>query len=71
MRCGYGRPYRPPGTRGSLAHGTPLPYYMAVERTLTRDVSAGSMITRDMVEAPRDSALWSLREAQDARGMHS
>lgn len=44
----------------------PLPYYMAVEGRLTRDVAAGTIIACDMVAPPRDSALWSLRADQDA-----
>jgi predicted homoserine dehydrogenase-like protein len=45
--------------------GGPLPYYMAVGRALTRDVPAGTLITRDMVAAPGDSALWRLRDEQE------
>ena len=44
----------------------PLPYYMAVGRTLTRPVPAGSFITADAVEAPEESVLWRLRAEQDA-----
>ncbi len=47
--------------------GNPLPYYMAVGRTLTRDVAAGTVLTRDLVEPPADSALWRLRAALDKR----
>jgi len=39
---------------------------MAVERTLTRPVAAGSFITADAVDAPADSTLWRLRTEQDA-----
>jgi len=53
----------------TVTAGAPLPYYMAVDRTLTRDVPAGSLITRDMVREPEGSALWSLRAALDARGV--
>ncbi|MCP5149982.1 MAG: flagellar biosynthesis protein FlgA [Ectothiorhodospiraceae bacterium] len=45
----------------------PLPYYMAVDRRLTRDLAPGELVTRDAVEAPDDSVLWALRAAQDER----
>jgi len=45
--------------------GNPLPYYMATERHLTRDIPAGTLITREMVEAPVDSTLWRLRDEMD------
>ena len=45
----------------------PLPYYMAVGLTLVRAVSAGTVITRSMVEEPEDSTLWRLRDEMDAR----
>jgi len=43
----------------------PLPYYMAVERELTRAVAAGEIITSDMVTRDEKSTLWSLRAEQD------
>ena len=43
----------------------PLPYYMAVGRTLTRPVAKGEAISADCVAAPDGSALWSLRAEQD------
>ena len=45
--------------------GTPLPYYMAQGNQLAVDVAAGTIIRTDMVVAPSDSALWSLRAQQD------
>ena len=55
-------------TPASAVRGSaPLPYYMAVGRTLARPVTAGSFITADAVEAPADSTLWRLRAEQDAR----
>jgi predicted homoserine dehydrogenase-like protein len=42
-----------------------LPYYMAVEKRLTRDLAAGDIIGFDMVEHDDSSALWSLRREQD------
>ena len=44
----------------------PLPYYMAVGGTLALDVPAGTVLTRAMVEAPKESALWKLRDEMDA-----
>ena len=44
---------------------SPLPYYMAVERPLTRAVAAGSVIACDMVVHDDASVLWSLRAEQD------
>ncbi len=43
----------------------PLPYYMAVERRLTRALPAGTILGCDMVEHDADSALWSLRAEHD------
>ncbi|MGE8943785.1 hypothetical protein ACO2I3_17915 [Leptospira interrogans] len=50
----------------AVSGAAPLPYYMAVGRTLVRPVSAGEFITADCVEAPADSTLWRLRAEQDA-----
>jgi len=46
---------------------SPLPYFMADGNTLAADVPAGAIVTTEMVYAPADSALWSLRAEQDAR----
>ena len=43
----------------------PLPYYMLAGQRLRCDVSAGTTIVRDMVEAPTDSILWQTRERHD------
>ena len=45
--------------------GNPLPYYMAVDRPLTRAVAAGSIIACDMVEKDEGNPLWELRAQQD------
>ncbi|MBO1074677.1 homoserine dehydrogenase [Roseomonas marmotae] len=45
----------------------PLPYYMAVGQRLTRAVPTGTVLTRDMVEAPAGSTLWRLRAEQEGR----
>lgn len=49
----------------SVSGGNPLPYYMAVNRTLRRAVRQGEPITADCVAAPDSSVLWSLRAEQD------
>jgi predicted homoserine dehydrogenase-like protein len=50
----------------AIAGGSnPLPYYMAVERRLTRALPAGDFIRCDMVEHDATSRLWSLRAEQD------
>ena len=49
----------------SVSGGNPLPYYMAVNRTLTRAVRKGDAITAECVAAPGSSVLWSLRAEQD------
>jgi len=43
----------------------PLPYYMVVGRTLMRDIPAGTVVTRSMIDAPGDSVLWRLRDEMD------
>lgn len=61
-----------PGTRPELmspmpiADGNPIPYYMAAENRLNRDVPVGTMLTYDMIDHDPDSALWALRKQQDA-----
>ena len=52
-----------------ISGDAPLPYYMAVGRTLTRPVAAGAYITADCVDAPEGSTLWRLRAEQDAMFM--
>ncbi len=49
----------------AVTNGAPLPRHMADGHTLRTDVPAGSLIRAEMVVAPRDSALWSLRARQD------
>ena len=48
-----------------VSGGNPLPYYLAVNRTLTRAVRKGEPITADCVASPDSSVLWSLRAEQD------
>ncbi len=43
-----------------------LPYYLADGMTVKRDITAGEMITADMLETPsEDAILWTLRKEQD------
>jgi predicted homoserine dehydrogenase-like protein len=51
---------------GPVRADGPLPYYMAAGCRLRADVGAGVTITRAMVEAPVDAALWRLRVEQDS-----
>ena len=46
---------------------SPLPYYMAVGRMLTRPVAAGATLSFGDVEVPPASVLWTLRAEQDAK----
>ena len=57
-----------PGFSLARGHGddTSVPFFMLEGCRLAKDVPCGSMITKDMVESPADSALWELREQQDA-----
>jgi predicted homoserine dehydrogenase-like protein len=61
-----------PGLEGGLLPASPvggaapLPYYMAVGRTLRRAVAAGALVTADDVISPEASALWTLRREADA-----
>ena len=43
----------------------PVPYYMLDHASLKEDVPEGTVITCDMVDPPKDSALWRLRSEQD------
>jgi predicted homoserine dehydrogenase-like protein len=51
----------------AVTGGNPVPYYMAVGQTLARDLAPGEVIGRDMIQAPRDSALWRVRGELEAR----
>ncbi|MDR3561659.1 MAG: flagellar biosynthesis protein FlgA [Negativicutes bacterium] len=48
-----------------MAPGNPVPAHLLQFYPLLRDVSAGTMITYDMVAKPVGAALWELREQQD------
>lgn len=43
----------------------PIPFYMMANNTLTRDIPAGTVIATEMVEAPKESLLWSLRRTME------
>ena len=49
-----------------IAKGNPLPLYLLTGNGLSRDVTAETVITQEMVDSPSDSLLWSLRRQQDA-----
>ncbi|MDX1377126.1 MAG: homoserine dehydrogenase, partial [Burkholderiales bacterium] len=51
---------------GPVSDDCPLPYYLAAGCRLRVDVPAGAALTRAMVDAPEDAALWRLRAEQDA-----
>lgn len=50
----------------AVGPGRPLPFFMLEGNRLVTDVPAGTIITREMVAAPGDTPLWSLRALQDA-----
>lgn len=54
------------GPGAPVAAGRPLPLHLANGNRLARSVERGTVITREMVEAPAGSALWRLRASQDA-----
>lgn len=49
----------------AVRDGAPLPLHMATGHPLRMDVPAGTIIRREMVQAPAESALWSLRAELD------
>jgi predicted homoserine dehydrogenase-like protein len=57
------RAFMVPGT--PLGPRNPVPFFMLGGVRLTRDAPADTVITLDMIEPPRESALWSLRRLQD------
>ncbi|MEO1016675.1 MAG: hypothetical protein AAFY56_03155 [Pseudomonadota bacterium] len=48
-----------------LTGDAPLPYFMGINRELTRNIKQGELITRNAVIAPTGSRLWNLRDEQD------
>ena len=49
----------------SLENGNPIPFYMAAGNRVKKDVSAGTVLTCEMIEEPVDTRLWELRREQD------
>jgi predicted homoserine dehydrogenase-like protein len=49
----------------ALAHDSPMPYYLAANNRLRRDVAAGAIICGADVEIPESSRLLQLRNEQD------
>jgi predicted homoserine dehydrogenase-like protein len=49
-----------------LAPGVPVPFYLAANRRLMRDVAAGQPICFDDIEVDAGSELLALRRGQDA-----
>jgi predicted homoserine dehydrogenase-like protein len=47
------------------AGANPLPFYMMANNALVRDVPAGTVITAEMVEPPKESHLWRLRQEME------
>jgi predicted homoserine dehydrogenase-like protein len=54
------------GPAAPLADDRPLPLHLANGNRLARSVVRGTVITREMVVEPTNSALWALRALQDA-----
>ncbi|MGP8245731.1 MAG: NAD(P)H-dependent oxidoreductase [Bryobacteraceae bacterium] len=50
----------------SMAPGAPVPAHLLHNHKLLCDVSAGAIITFDMVAKPADSVLWTLRAQQNS-----
>ncbi len=48
-----------------VADGVPIPGHLCDGHAAAADIPEGSLITRDMIAAPSESALWSLRAQQD------
>jgi len=49
----------------SIENGHPIPFYMAVGNRIKKDVSAGTVLTCELIEEPADTRLWQLRREQD------
>lgn len=55
------------GPAAPVAEGRALPSHLGTGNRLVRSVARGTVITRELVEAPAGSTLWALRERQDAQ----
>jgi predicted homoserine dehydrogenase-like protein len=49
----------------AIDKGNPIPFYMAAGNQIKCDVSAGTIMTCDMIAEPENSSLWELRRQQD------
>jgi predicted homoserine dehydrogenase-like protein len=49
----------------AIDKGNPIPFYMAAGNQVKCDVSAGTIMTCDMIAEPGNSRLWELRRQQD------
>jgi predicted homoserine dehydrogenase-like protein len=43
----------------------PIPFYMMANNTLAQDIPAGTVISADVVEPPKESFLWTLRREME------
>jgi predicted homoserine dehydrogenase-like protein len=59
------------GAAAPVAEGRALPSHLATGNRLVRRVTRGTVITRELVEAPAGSTLWALRARQDAHFLGS
>jgi predicted homoserine dehydrogenase-like protein len=55
------------GAAAPVAEGRALPAHLGTGNRLVRSVTRGTVITRELVEAPAGSTLWALRARQDAQ----
>jgi predicted homoserine dehydrogenase-like protein len=63
---GWNRDFRCELKEGfALSESSPIPFFMLEGNSFSRDIKEGEVITMDMVNAPENSALWSLRFEQD------
>jgi predicted homoserine dehydrogenase-like protein len=49
------------------AGGNPVPFYLMANHRLLCDIPAGTVLTAEMIEAPKDSRLWALRREMEAQ----
>ena len=50
-----------------LSGSAPVPYFLGIDRILSRPVKAGELIATDHLQQPDESLLWSLRREQDSQ----
>ena len=49
----------------AVDENTQLPYYLADQTRLKKDIERGTLLTADMLEAEESAILWKLRREQD------